>query len=293
MNIKVINTKVMTKVLSIKNPFPFYKSLYAKNYFFFIGMDLLQHLRSKWLLCYTAILFIFSTIVLLSNSSQFFQSIISLLNLSLLIVPLFSLLYGAISFSESLPFMELILIRNFTRRMILFGKFISLSLGLSLSYCIGIAASLPFLSSINFSILQLFLILGILSFFLHFIFIALSYFLAITIKRKEMMMGIALMLWFYFYIFYDILVIFLATFLKTYPLEYPILFLILLNPIDLVRISILLQLDISNVMGFSTALIQHLLGGKYGLLLTMSTLSLWAYLIYQLTLRKFMKKELS
>ena len=217
------------------------------------GWILFNILRSKWIFYYAIILFVFSSIVINSGSGQFAQSIISVLNLSLLIVPLFSLLYGTISFSEALSFMELILIRNISRTAIFWGKFISLSLGLSLSYLVAILLSLLFLESIKWSFISTFLSLIILVCFLHFIFIALSYLLAVLIKRKELMLGVALILWFYFYIFYDVLILFVVKFFRDYPLEYPLFAMILLNPIDLIRISVLLQLDISNVMGFSTA----------------------------------------
>ena len=255
-----------------------------------IQIELYENIRNKWLLFYGLAFFILSSILIYYQASHPTQAVISLLNLILLIVPLFTLLYASILFAESLPFVELIIVRNISRKDILLGKFLGLGLGLSFSFLIGTSLSLVFFLDSLENIFPL-LLLTAIGFVLHFLFLIIAFLLVLYIKRKEMILGGALLTWFYFYILYDFLVFMLAILLRDYPLDLPILIAIFLNPIDLLRVALLLQLDISAIMSFSTALIRKTIGGYYGILFVFCAIGIWFGLLYYLTLKKFKTKE--
>jgi len=65
-----------------------------------------------------------------------------------------------------------------------------------------------------------------------------------------------------------------------------------LNPIDLGRILILLQLDISALMGYTGAIFKDFFGSKLGATIAAFVLVLWAVLPLLWSLRKFNAKDL-
>ncbi len=253
--------------------------------------EISENIRSKWLLLYTLSFFIFTFILLKYGTSGPTQAMSGVLSLTLLIIPLFSLLYGAISFSEATPFMELILVRNISRETIFLGKFLGLGIGLSCSFLLGVSPALFFLSDpdSNIELLLLLLFLGVL---LHFIFLMISFVIAVYIDRKEMLLGISLVLWFYFYILYDLIMLAMAVLFREYPFDIVVLLALLLNPIDLARVVFLIKLNISAVTGFSMALVQKNLGGAGGFILTFLAMICWIVFLYWMGLRKFRDKAL-
>ncbi len=253
------------------------------------GIELYENIRNKWLLFYGLAFFVLSSVLVYYEASHPTQAIVSLLNLVLLIVPLFTLLYGAISFAESLPFVELILVRNISRRDVFLGKFLGLGFGLSFSFFIGTSLSLLlFLDSFE-NIFSLLLLVS-MGCVLHFVFLIIAFYLVLCIQKKEMVLGSTLLTWFYFYILYDFFILIMAVLLRDYPLEIPILITVFLNPIDLLRVMLLLQLDISTIMSFSTALIEKTMGGSYGIFLAFFALGIWSVSFYYLALEKFKTK---
>jgi Cu-processing system permease protein len=65
-----------------------------------------------------------------------------------------------------------------------------------------------------------------------------------------------------------------------------------LNPIDLGRIQILLQMDISALMGYTGAIFRDFFGNNTGI--TLSFLGLFVWIIFPLiiSLKKFKEKDL-
>jgi Cu-processing system permease protein len=65
-----------------------------------------------------------------------------------------------------------------------------------------------------------------------------------------------------------------------------------LNPIDLGRIFIMLQLDISALMGYTGAVYKDFFGSASGMLFTTGIMLLWMAIPLWLALRLFRKKDL-
>jgi len=65
-----------------------------------------------------------------------------------------------------------------------------------------------------------------------------------------------------------------------------------LNPIDLARILILLQLDISALMGYTGALYQQFFGSGSGIVFSIAMQLLWIIIPLLFALRIFKKKDL-
>jgi Cu-processing system permease protein len=65
-----------------------------------------------------------------------------------------------------------------------------------------------------------------------------------------------------------------------------------LNPIDLGRISIMLKMDVSALMGYTGALYKDFFGSSSGILFTVGIMLLWIILPLWWALRVFKKKDL-
>ena len=74
-------------------------------------------------------------------------------------------------------------------------------------------------------------------------------------------------------------------------MEKATLLLAALNPIDLARVVVLLQMDISALMGYTGALFREWLGSSWGILSAMIILLLWAVVPMLLAVRVFRKKR--
>jgi len=100
------------------------------------------------------------------------------------------------------------------------------------------------------------------------------------------------MLWFYFALIYDGLVLLVLFSFSDYPLEKLTLLLSSLNPIDLGRIFLMLQLDISALMGYTGATYKDFFGSSFGLLYTVGIMVIWAMVPLWLALRYFNRKDI-
>ncbi len=251
-----------------------------------------ENIRNKWLLIYGLSFFLLCGVILYVGASDPLQASGSLLNLVLLLVPLFSFVFGSLSFTESLPFSEVLIAQPVTRRAIFWGKWLGLSLGLSLSFLLGMG--LASLFQFNFSqhgFLSYFYLLW-LGVLLTFVFVSLAFFLANLIRKRELIFGWVLLFWFMFYVLYDFVVMGFTLIFGDYPLQVPMLILVFLNPIDLVRVLLLMQIDLSAMMGFSGALFQKYFGHFNGMILGSITLIAWIMIPAYLGMKRFEKRDL-
>src|SRR5215467_14433790 len=102
----------------------------------------------------------------------------------------------------------------------------------------------------------------------------------------------ALLLWFYFALIYDGLILLILFTFSDYPLEKLTLVLSALNPIDLGRIFIMLKMDVSALMGYTGALYQDFFGSFKGMLFTTVIMFLWVVIPLFGAIRTFNKKDL-
>jgi Cu-processing system permease protein len=100
------------------------------------------------------------------------------------------------------------------------------------------------------------------------------------------------LLWFYFALIYDGIVLMILFSFSDYPLEKLTLFLTALNPIDLARVSIMLKMDVSALMGYTGALYRDFFGSVNGILFTGGIMVLWIVIPLYFTLRTFRKNDL-
>lgn len=212
----------------------------------------------------------------------------SILTMTLLIVPMISILYASIYWYNSESFTSLLLTQPLKRSSIFFSNCVSVSVSLAGSFFISTTAAL--LLNHSFERASLFvLIFGII---LTFIFVALGMLIAVSISDRMKGVGTAFLVWLYFSILHDALVFGIILVLKDYPLEIPTMFLMASNPIDLVRVQVLLHLDIAAMMGYTGKILQDFLSGSWGEIFTTMALLFWVVFPILLGLRIFSRKDL-
>ena len=215
-------------------------------------------LRNKIVLAYTVFLLLlsFSIFNLEDNSAK---GLLSLLNIVLIIVPLVSILFASIYVYNSAEFLELLVSQPLKRNTIWLSIFIGLACSLTLAFFVGVG--IPVLlyefSATGITMLLVGLLLTI-------IFVAIAMLATVKTRDKAKGIGVAILLWLYFSILFDGLVLFLLFQFADYPLEKAMIGISALNPIDLSRILVLLKMDVSALMGYTGAVFKDFFGTTTG-----------------------------
>ncbi|GIX41139.1 MAG: hypothetical protein KatS3mg129_0872 [Leptospiraceae bacterium] len=262
-----------------------------KNLKNIIKFEIIDHIKSKWFFIYSFIIFIFTFVIVYFSTGKPSEIIATITNFFLLVLPLFSMLFGIINFYESLSFQNLLMIRGISRKEVFLGKYLGILFSLILSFIIGILPIFLFYNKIT-NIIYIINILLIYSILLHAVFLSISFFISQIPIRLEIHVGIAILYWFIFYILYDSLIFFIVLGFGDYPIEPIILLLVIINPIDLIRTILLLHGDLSAIMTYSSALYSKELGNMTGIILGILILIIWTITFYFYSFRKFNKKDL-
>ncbi len=249
----------------------------------YVIVDIVQN---KIVLIYTFLLLVISLSVFnLENNAA--KGLLSLLNIILIIVPLICIIFSTIYIYNSAEFIELLVSQPLKRRTIWLSIFSGLSASLSLAFFIG--AGIPILLYHADATGIMMIAMGL---FLNVVFVSIAMLAASLTRDKAKGIGLSILLWLYFSLIFDALVLFFLFQFQEYPLEKIMVVLSFLNPIDLSRIQILLQMDISALMGYTGAIFREFFGNSTGIILSFLGLIIWIILPLMISLRKFKSKDL-
>jgi len=251
-----------------------------------IKIIFLDILKNKIVLAYTLILALlsWSSFGLEDNSAK---GLLTILNVILFTVPLVSILFATIYLYNSSEFIELLLSQPVKRKKIWLSLFLGLSLSMVAAFFIG--AGIPLLINAPDSVGIMMIIVGCL---ISIIFVALAFLSSILTRDKAKGIGIAIMTWLYFALLFDGMVLFLLFQLSDYPIEKAMVGITALSPIDLARIQILLQLDVSAMMGYTGAIFKDFFGTTIGLTISFALLCMWVIFPFYISLKMFKNKDL-
>jgi len=243
-------------------------------------------LRSKIIIAYTLFLFLvsFSMFQMEEDSSK---ALLSLMNIILIALPLVSLVFTTIHYYNSYEFIELMLSQPLSRKKIILSEYAGVSLSLLSAFLIGVGIPVLFYAANETGMALLFTGAA-----LTLIFTSIAFFASVWARDKARGIGFALLLWFYFTLIYDGIVLLILFSFSDYPLEKFTLVISALNPVDLGRIFIMLKMDVSALMGYTGALYKDFFGSGTGLLFTTGVMTLWIVIPLWLAVKKFKKKDL-
>jgi len=243
-------------------------------------------LRTRFIVLYTALLFI-STLALFQIDSDSSKVVMSLLNIVLMVIPLISIVFTTIHFYNSYEFIELMLAQPVDRKVVFLGEYLAVASSLSIAFIAGCGIPVFFYGVSSAGITLLFC--GVV---LTLVFVSLAFLASVLTRDKAKAIGVALLFWFYFSLIYDGFLLWVVYAFADYPLEKVTLALIALNPVDLARVIMLLQLDISALMGYTGAFYKEFFGSHTGILFSTTMLVLWISIPFYLSMRIFSKKDL-
>jgi Cu-processing system permease protein len=202
------------------------------------------------------------------------------------------MLYGIIFIYQSRDYLELLLTQPVNRDTPFWGLFTGISGPVAVACLPG--TSLPLIWRGNVSgetANQTLLVLG-LGAVLTFIFTGLGFVMGLVYYDEKIKgFGYSLMIWLFMAVIYDGLILLLIFLFGDYPIETGIVGLTMLNPIDLARILVLLEFDISALMGYTGAVFNQFLGTAKGIFTASAMLMLWLALPMWLGLKIFKKKD--
>lgn len=243
-------------------------------------------LQNRILLAYTAFLLLVSLGMFQLNDDPS-KALISLLNIVLIVTPLVGLVFSTIYYYNAYEFIELLASQPVKRSVLLWSEFIGLAVALAAAVVVGIGIPVlcyaPDTTGLTF--------LGV-SVALSTVFAALALLGSVLTRDKAKGIGLALLLWFFFSLLYDAFVLFLMFSFADYPLEKAMLLLTCLNPIDLSRVLVLLQMDVSALMGYTGAIFREFLGSSLGIFSASTMLIVWVIIPLWIALKAFRSKDL-
>jgi len=200
---------------------------------------------------------------------------------------LVSIMFSTIYLYNSTEFIDLLVSQPLKRKTIWLSLFIGLSASFSFSLLIGIG--LPIIIFQPNAIGAMLIGIGII---LSNVFIAIAMLASVKTRDKAKGIGFAILVWLYFTILFDGLVLFFLFQFADYPLDNIMIIISSFNPIDLSRILILLQLDVSAMMGYTGAIFKDFFGTSSGMIISFSILMFWVFFPVFFSIRNFNKKDL-
>ena len=246
-------------------------------------------LRSRWLPGY-GMIFLLLTDLLFRFGGTGDRVLLSLLNVVLLLVPLISIVVGTFHFYQSREFIEMMLAQPVGRLALFAALYLGLALAMTAAFLVGTAA--PFIwhgVGDSGAVLATMLAAGTA---LTWVFCALAFLIAVSFQDRTVGLGVTILVWLLLAVVYDGLIMIGSAVLADYPLEHGVLAAVILNPIDLARVTLLLKIDIAALMGYTGAVFEKFFGSHRGILVSTVALITWIIVPLGLAARRFSAKDL-
>lgn len=245
--------------------------------------------RSRWVVVY-ALLFALLTDALFRFGGGGSRVILSLTNVVLALIPLVSIVFGTMYLYNAREFIELMLAQPVSRRSLFAGLYWGLALPLAAAFGLGVGVPFALHGGIAGQAGGFLMLLGS-GVMLTLVFTALAILVALRFQDRAMGLGAAILLWLFAAILYDGLVLLLVAWFRDYPLEMPVLAATILNPVDLGRVLLLLQFDLSALLGYTGAVFERFFTGRTGTMVSLAALTLWVTIPLAAGLRLFRRKD--
>jgi Cu-processing system permease protein len=215
----------------------------------------------------------------------------ALLSLVLFLGPLCSIVFGTLYFYQARGFQELMLAQPVGRAALLSGQGLALAIAFCSAFGLGLGISTVaagFRGGGEFMLLGLFLGGGAL---LHLCFLALAFLIALSVEDRLKGFSTSLVVWLVLVFLYDGALLTAVTALSDYPLDRFTIGAILLNPVDLERILVLMQLDASALLGYTGAVFRRFFGTSMGITAALAAMIAWVAAPAGLFFRKLRRKD--
>ena len=223
----------------------------------------------------------------------FARTATSLVNLIAFLVPLNALALGVLVFSPERGDTEVLLAQPVTRAEVVVGKYLGAggAMSLGLLWALGIAGVVIALRT-GPSAWLAYTALVLLSLTLCMVFLGLGALVSVAARNRTKALGGALAIWFLLGVLYDLVVLGISMLFGGEWLRPILLSSVLANPVDTVRVVVLLLAGAKTSLGPGGAVLGELAGSAAGKLLIALSLAAWAVIPLWLTIRTFQEQDL-
>ncbi len=234
-------------------------------------------IRSKWLVFYF-VFFLLATEGMIRFTGGDAKALLSMSNIVLFIVPFVTLVYGTVYVYGSREFIELLLAQPIRRSTLFAGLYLGLTLPLMAALVAGM--SLPFIvhgfSDPSQTVTLLVMLAGTAA--LTAAFTAIAFLIALRFDDRLTGLGVGMAVWLVLGLLYDGVLLVLVMLMPDRAIEKSLLAVTLANPIDLVRIALLMRFDVSAVMGYTGAVFRNFFSAPAGVAIIVATMAAWVVL---------------
>jgi Cu-processing system permease protein len=247
--------------------------------------------RSRWILIYVGFLFV-STDLLLRFSVSQTSALLSMGSAVILLVPLATLLFGALYMYAARSFHELLLAQPVSRHQLFAGTYIGIALPLTAAFGIGVALPLVYHVPHDPGALRAAVVVIGSGGALTLVCTGIALLVAAAVEDRMKGVAAAMGIWLLLAVLYDSGVLLLVALLADYPLERPLAVLMLINPIDLARVLLLVEMDAAALMNYTGAVLTRLLGEATGRGVGVAALAAWITIPPVLAWRVFARRDM-
>jgi Cu-processing system permease protein len=247
---------------------------------------LLDLARNRFALGLAALLLLIS-IALFMLEADDTKALITLAQVMLALTPLLALVFTIIYSYDQYEFTVLLAVQPLRRRTILHAQFMAVGTALTVAFLIGVG--LPVIAWVPGAVGWTLLATGCL---LTSVFCALGLAIAVRQRDRAKAVGIGLVSWVLLVLVYDALLLWIMFTFSDRPIEPLIVPLAALNPIDLSRMAIMLQVDLAALLGYTGAVYQKHFGSAGGMSISFVALLAWTVVPLMIAQRAFVRKDL-
>lgn len=218
-------------------------------------------------------------------------TLVSLLDVALIVTPLASLVVGTMQVHNAREVTELLLAQPIARGPLFTGLYLGTAAPLSGALAIGILAPFAWHGMLFGPIGVRLLALAGVAVVLTLVGTALAFAIALRVDDRVRALGVALAAWIGAALLWDGIILLVALLFGDRAIEVPLLVALALNPIDLARVLLLLGTDAAALFGYTGAVVQHTMGTTAGHTLIAAALVLWLVLPLRLAATSFKHKD--
>lgn len=247
-------------------------------------------IRSRWLAFYF-VFFLVATEGMIRFTGGDAKALLSMSNIVLFIVPFVTLVYGTVYLYGSREFIELLLAQPIKRSTLFAGLYLGLTLPLITALVAGM--SIPFIFhgfSAQTETVTLVVMLGGTA-ALTAVFTAIAFYIALRFDDRLTGLGVGMAIWLALGLLYDGLLLVVVMLMPDRAIEKTLLGVTLANPIDLVRIALLMRFDVSAVMGYTGAVFRNFFSDKAGMMIIVAAMAAWIALPLSSGFLAFRRKD--